>query len=76
MDIDPANAVVGSSPTTEDAVLTSLAKLVKEKGSNPSLLASLAAFLLDASPDPVPITEETHPVFYHGTKNDGKILRI
>lgn len=43
---------------------------------NAATLGKLASFLFDGSADPVPITEETHPVFYHATKNDGKDFKL
>ena len=60
--------------TGDEDVVSSLLEKVAGKGQlkNPSLLAKLTDFLLDESPDPVPVTEATHPVFYHATKNDCK----
>lgn len=65
-----------TSGDDSNAALSSLAKLLEEKTVDPSLLGKLGNFLVDESPDPVPVTEKTHPVFYNAAKNDGKYKQV
>lgn len=50
----------------------SLEALKASAQNNPTLMRELITFLNNASPDPKPITQEEHPVFYDASKNPGK----
>jgi len=52
--------------------LVAMETLKASAQSNPTLLREIVAFLNNASPDPKPITQEEHPVFYDASKNPGK----
>lgn len=83
MNVDSVTSVPGSggAPPSPTLLQQKVGTVSPDKkgllsSANAATLGKLASFLFDGSADPVPITEETHPVFYHATKNDGKDFKL
>ena len=66
----PGGSSGGVSPGSDGAKAVKKMNTAGDSDLN-AAVGKLTNFMFDGGADPVPITREKHPVFWHATKNEG-----